>query len=230
MFKKALRRTWRRHESPGNDNAKKKAEATDTLPQKQQSVVITEVPYNEAPSQITSAPTKDVAAACVQQKQSVSAPVLRHPENISSQINSPPTNPKTNDSGAKDIPEFPVGLTLSPPGSKALYELQRASEQFTHNYERFLAKNNQFLTLDREIDSAIQIAEVGEEISYSATLFKKHISNVLEVNHRKDEHSQSKWPSKVGRLLSALYPVVKITIGVTTTVAEVCRIAMYLNS
>jgi hypothetical protein len=229
MFKKALRRTWRRRESLGNDNAKKKAEATETLQQKQQSVVVTELPFNEPPSQITSARTEDVTAE-VQQKQSVSAALLRHPEDISPHINSPPTNPKTKDIGAKEIPEFPVGLSLSPPGAKALYELKRASEQFTHNYERFLSKHNQFLTLDREIDSAIQIAEVGDEISYSATLFKKHISNVLEVNHRKDEHSQSKWPSKVGRLLSALYPVVKITIGVTATVAEVFRTATYLRS
>jgi hypothetical protein len=224
MLKKVLRRTWRRRGSSRNDNTTQETVITDTpVPQKQSTVAVSELVSDERVPKSTP-PQAEVVKPGLRQKQSVSAR-LQQPEH---------TSQATRDYATEEIPEseLPLDVTLDQPAgsSKALRELRKVSERFRHNYERFLAKHDQFLTLNNEIDSAIQVAEVGTEISYSAAIFKKHISNVLEVNNRKEEYSNTKWPSKVGRLLGALYPVVKITIGITTTVAEVCSFVTCLIS
>lgn len=110
---------------------------------------------------------------------------------------------------------------IDPSRQKAISTLKLASEEFTINYEKYQKKHREFMNISNEIDSAILVSDTGMDISFSITVFKQQISNVVESTCRKQEISKAKWPGRVGAFLISLYPVVRIAIGLGTTAAEV---------
>ena len=107
-------------------------------------------------------------------------------------------------------------------GQEADSELQAATRELAENYKRFLTKNRQVLTLEAEIQGAIQgvHGDLGE-LSQSANLFRERISTVIEIKCQRDGLSMSRWPSKVGKFLVALFPVVKLSVSIASSVGEV---------
>ena len=105
--------------------------------------------------------------------------------------------------------------------SDAQKRLAIVSEQFAKHYNKFLSKHKQYVRVDEEVQLALQYAEGQSDISRSATLFKQYIENVFEIKSRRDQRSQSSWHGKVGRFLTALYPVAKISVGMAGAVGEV---------
>jgi hypothetical protein len=106
--------------------------------------------------------------------------------------------------------------------TKAQAELTAVSAQFTEYYENFLAKHKQFIRLNDEICCVIRDTETKNDICHWGMAFKQHIENVLQVSRQKEEKSSERWHFKVGRWLSALYPIARISIGITTSMADVC--------
>lgn len=150
-------------------------------------------------------------------------PRSRNSVTVSGDLREGPFSEQPTVEGGPENIVIDLTLTESNAASRdiAISALKLASEEFTVNYEKYQAKNQQFLNLNDEINSVILIADAGKEIFFSATVFKQHISKVLEVTTRKEEFSKARWPNKVGAFLVSLYPVVRIAIGVVTTAAEV---------
>jgi hypothetical protein len=127
-------------------------------------------------------------------------------------------------------PAQEIGLTETQTGrcversamSDAQKELKVVSEQFAGHYNKFLSKHKQYVRVDKEIQHALEYAEGESDIYHSASVFKECIENVLELKSRKEERSRSTWHSKVGRFLTALYPVAKISVGIISAAADVC--------
>jgi len=145
--------------------------------------------------------------------------VLRVVASIPLQQDQSSTFPVLNDRSAK-LKVISRGQGDSP-REKAISTLKLASEEFTSNYEKYQKKHREFMNISNEINSAILMSDTGRDISFSITVFKQQIANVVESTCRKQEISKAKWPNRVGTFLISLYPVVKIAVGLATAAGEV---------
>lgn len=112
---------------------------------------------------------------------------------------------------------------------KAELELSAATERFGRHYQRFLTKHAQFVTLDKEIHLAIQsVTDTSPDLAQSAAVFRNRIAAVLEAKCREEALTMTRWPSKVGRLLAALFPLAKLSVGIASSMADVTNAVLSL--
>jgi len=218
MFRRVLSRTWRRPRSQGrcSEDRNGEQETVSDVQKAASSEVMIEVPVREATNTNPANVDYDVPREDQQSKTVTNLPR----ESVG--VGQPPSYPLNEGVEASVHKLSPAASDINSTGhSNSLTELRRVSEEFKRNYESFLNKNSQLKTLDSEIDAAIEAAEGGPDLSYSAVLFQAQMSKVLEIIARKEESGKAKWYNKVGRFLGVIYPVVKITIGVATSVADV---------
>lgn len=104
--------------------------------------------------------------------------------------------------------------------SGSLDELNDAVREFKENYEKFAAKNKQFLLLEDEFGDMLQIIESKGHFQSSAKLFEHQIQITQQAIERKQK-SISLWTNKLGTFLKKIYPVVKLSSNFIITVAEV---------
>jgi hypothetical protein len=100
-------------------------------------------------------------------------------------------------------------------------ELTIAASEFRQNYELFVSKHRQYITLHDEIDLAARRADSETCASISAEIFSNRIVTVLETMQAKEETTGTrKWTRKLGAFLKKVYPIAKLCIGVTSSFAE----------
>jgi hypothetical protein len=109
--------------------------------------------------------------------------------------------------------------------SRALSELEAAVAEFEDHYSTFAEKNQQFLpTCDRipdELRVAIGKAEGGSDMKLSARIFEEQIAGILQATKSKEEVSKNSWTGRLANFLSKLYPVAKLSLGITTSISGV---------
>jgi intracellular sulfur oxidation DsrE/DsrF family protein len=105
--------------------------------------------------------------------------------------------------------------------SKAREQLKLTVDQFKENYERFAIKYHLSLTDNELVRSAIQNADNVIEIRDSARIFTKEISNVLRITKEKQKTSDAKWTGIVCNFMSKLYPLTRLSLRLTSAIAEV---------
>ena len=69
--------------------------------------------------------------------------------------------------------------------------------------------------------AALQVVEAQPDINSAAEIFGKEIRRVLEKAVEKHDRSNKEWTGLVGTFLAKLYPFVKLSLRLTSAVAEV---------
>lgn len=105
--------------------------------------------------------------------------------------------------------------------AKGQMDLKLAIEQFEINYLKFAKNHKEFITIQDDFHSILQLAEQEINIYQSAELLRKEISTVLGVRTQKDTLSKKKAMSRVGQFLGKLYPLASISLRLAGTIGEV---------
>lgn len=107
--------------------------------------------------------------------------------------------------------------------SRALSELKSAIAKFKHNYEEFSEKNQRFIRIDRyhDVQKAMEKAGKEQDIRRSARIFETEISATLQVTRKKQDFSNSKWVGKLINFMTNVYPVARLSLGLTSAIAQV---------
>lgn len=105
--------------------------------------------------------------------------------------------------------------------SKALSELNSAVTKFKNHYGQFAQKNRQFLRVDHDVHQAIEKAGKEQDIKRSAGIFGKEINATLQVTERKRDISNCKWTGKLSNFIIKLYPVARLSLRLTSAIADV---------
>jgi hypothetical protein len=100
-------------------------------------------------------------------------------------------------------------------------ELQKVILEFTEHYEVFVRKND-FVILDpASFSEAIENADKLHNVHDSARYFKTEIMKVLDISLEKRKTSEGKWPGVIGNFLTKLYPFTRLSLVLTSSIAEV---------
>jgi hypothetical protein len=105
--------------------------------------------------------------------------------------------------------------------TKGQIDLKSAVKQFETNYLKFAKNHKEFITIEDDLYSALQLAQHETNIYRSAELFRKEISNVLSVRSLKENAGRKKAMSRVGRFLGKLYPVANVSLRLAGVISEV---------
>jgi hypothetical protein len=100
-------------------------------------------------------------------------------------------------------------------------QLKSSTEQFFKNYSRFLSKHKQYIKPEEEVQCAIRHAQLKENIWDSARNFENEVKHVLQIKNRREDLSKSKWRNRLGRFITTLFPVARVTLQFTGMIAEV---------
>lgn len=99
--------------------------------------------------------------------------------------------------------------------------LRSAIQQFETNYLKFVRNHKEFVTIQDDFYSAMQLARQESNIYRSAEIFRREISNVLTIRSQKEMASKRKVMSRVGHFLGKLYPAANISLRIVGSVGEV---------
>lgn len=105
--------------------------------------------------------------------------------------------------------------------SKSQSELAEAIADFKKNYENFAMHNQQFLLIDDDFQNAFMTAEAGDDIRHSAQLFGAGIGSALRTIETKNKINESKWTSRIGKFMTKLYPLARLSLSVVEAVGNV---------
>lgn len=111
---------------------------------------------------------------------------------------------------------------------RALSELKNATLMFEGHYRGFGKKNQQYLQIEDDVYEAIEKAGKEKDIKQSAKLFGKEISSIIQVVDKKKDLSRARWPGKLAIFMSKVYPVARLSLRLTSTVADVLSLSMML--
>jgi len=132
--------------------------------------------------------------------------------------------PRIMDFGQSLSPSTPTTLSVDFNFEQHSLEIARAelkdvSEAFDTNYHKFLSRHATLVTFDAEVKGALNTSHSEANIQVSAKLFRHQLNKVSQSYARSKEHLN--WHKKVGNFVASLYPVVRLTLGVTSDVAGV---------
>lgn len=104
-------------------------------------------------------------------------------------------------------------------------QLKSSAEQFFNNYSQFLSKHKQFIKPEEEVQCAIRHAKLEDNIWDSAKTFENELKHVIQVKSRKEGLSKTKWRSRLGHFITALFPVARVSLQFTGAIAEVLSLS-----
>ena len=134
------------------------------------------------------------------------------------------SEPRIVDLGQSPSPSTPTTLSVDFDFEQhslgiARTELKNVSEAFDANYHKFLSRQATLVTFDAEVKRALDTVHSEANIQVSAKQFREQLNKVSQSYARSKEHLA--WHKKVGNFVASLYPVVRLTLGVTSDVAGV---------
>jgi hypothetical protein len=111
----------------------------------------------------------------------------------------------------------------------AQVELRAISESFDANFHKVLTKNANLRTFDAEVKSALDASHLETNIQQSAKRFRQQLNKVIQLRSQNAELASHKWYNKVESFVLALYPAVRLTLGVTSDIAGVLAYMNFLT-
>ena len=99
--------------------------------------------------------------------------------------------------------------------------LRSVINSFNQNYEQFAVTHSLVLTSDTDMLAALQMVETERDVRFAAQIFRKEIRRVLEKAVEKHDRSNKNWTGLVANFLAKLYPFVKLSLRLTSAIAEV---------
>jgi len=103
----------------------------------------------------------------------------------------------------------------------ALSALNDVFEEFQERCECFAKKNRKFVRVKDDVHTAIRTAAREQDIKRAALIFVHEISSAIHTIEKRQEASRSKWTGKLGTFIAKLYPVARLSLRLTSAVAEV---------
>jgi hypothetical protein len=117
----------------------------------------------------------------------------------------------------------------SPTIARALSELTNATATLQDHYMDFVKTNNQYLRVDEDVCKAIAKAGKEKDIKRSAELFGKEIKSAIQVRERERDLSKTRWLGRLGNFMSKVYPVARLSLRLTSAVADVATLSMFAD-
>src|SRR5271154_544767 len=104
--------------------------------------------------------------------------------------------------------------------SNARTDLDAAVTEFVVNYTAFARKNPRLIEVGHSLDIAIAQANAEGDMRHSAQVFESKINATLE-GFKAKQLADNSWVNQVGKFLTRVYPIARLTLGLTSTIAEV---------
>ena len=141
-----------------------------------------------------------------------------------------PTPPTSSQASASISIASSVQTTIEEPSSKtepdtgteernALTELNTAVLEFKERYELLAKRNQKMVRIDEVAQTAILEATKNADIQSAATFFGSQISAAIRARTMQ-ETPDSVWSNKLCKFLTKLYPVARLSLGLTSALAE----------
>jgi hypothetical protein len=99
--------------------------------------------------------------------------------------------------------------------------LQEAMDEFKRNYQHFVSKNNQYITIEEELEG---VFETHASTSDIAEILKTRARATVDAIDAKKHERSSKWVNKVGEFFITLSPVARLACSLTAAVGQVCSV------
>jgi hypothetical protein len=104
--------------------------------------------------------------------------------------------------------------------SEARADLDTVVSEFVVNYSTFAKKNPRLIEVGHSVDVAIAQANAEDDIRNPAQVFESKINATLEALKAKQLLDNS-WVGQLRKFLTRLYPIARLALGLTGTIAEV---------
>jgi hypothetical protein len=105
-------------------------------------------------------------------------------------------------------------------GSRSL-KLQRVVAEFEVNYTSFASRNQFLVSVEPEVHKALQTAAKQNNFKHSVDIFKREIAATLQAKREHQAVSQTKWRQRLTDFMVKLYPILRLSLGLTSAVADV---------
>ena len=96
-----------------------------------------------------------------------------------------------------------------------------AIKEFKDNYTKFTEHNKPFISVENDLQSAAERAQKEDNVHRSAGIFRDEISRVLSIRKEKDDAEKNKMISRMGHFAIKMFPIARIALSFTGTLAEV---------
>jgi len=100
-------------------------------------------------------------------------------------------------------------------------ELQDAIIKFQKTYEKFSKKNSEYHLVEEDFDQAFEDTGKEPDIRQAAEVFRRKIQSVVQTLEKRKKSAETKWTSRLGGFLIKLYPVARLSLGLTAGIAKV---------
>jgi hypothetical protein len=138
------------------------------------------------------------------------------------------TGEKSGDVAATLADDLSDNAQENPSIVRALSELTNATATFQDRYMGFVKKNARYIRVDDDVYKAIEKAGKEKDIKRSAKLFGEEIKSAVEMRERKKDLSQATWLGKLANFMSKVYPVARLSLRLTSTIADVVTFSILL--
>ena len=102
-----------------------------------------------------------------------------------------------------------------------LLKLQLVVTEFEANYTAFASRNQFLRSVESEVHKALQVATKENDIKHAARVFANKITASLQAEEEKQAVLQVKWRSRLVKFIVKLYLIVRLSLEVTSLVADV---------
>ena len=99
--------------------------------------------------------------------------------------------------------------------------LKTAVEDFEGNYTLFIARYKGYFRIRKNVQNAIKIAAKEDDLKLSARLFRKEIQEVIRAYDNKERARAKRWPGKLGKVVSKLYPLTRFSLQIASAISDV---------
>jgi len=124
------------------------------------------------------------------------------------------------DNGRIPLKTFNCRSGTALPQTQARENLRAAVEKLRISCAKFAEYNKDFLA-GNEFQSLVNRAQQETNVHRSAEIFRSEISEVIRIKSQGDEVSKKKVLPRVGHFLVKIFPVAKLSLGLTGSIAEV---------
>lgn len=119
-----------------------------------------------------------------------------------------------------------VDNDTSQPPSK----LDKALVEFKQNYERFAKANKQYLLLDDDLGDVFESLDPkAKNFSIGVKDLQGKLKTTMETIEKKYKCNQATWLGKLGGFVSKFYPIARLSLDLTSTIAGVFHIRYTLT-
>jgi hypothetical protein len=117
----------------------------------------------------------------------------------------------------------------TPDTSPASSRLNAALVEFKRNYLRFAKANKQYLLLDDDLGDVFDNIDPNNNFRTGAKHLQDQLGTTMKTIEKKHKCIKGTWISKVGRFASKFYPIAKLSLDLTSTIAGVFHIRYSLT-